>query len=63
MPWRLIEVLGAEVQSMDLTDGELIGVSVTLIHQASEFPGGSNVYLRAWEKIQPQVNIALDVDR
>jgi hypothetical protein len=65
--WRIIEIPvidDAEVSDAprptDLTDGELLGISVLLTHH----PGGQNddfnVYWRARQKIQPQIKIVLE---
>ena len=56
MPWRLIEIPEDEAVRNDLTDSELIGVSIMLA-QYSE-PG--DVYRRAWQKIQAQTDKAID---
>jgi hypothetical protein len=54
--WRLIEVDEKDATDADLTDSELIGVAVCLAHNSE--PG--DVYRRAWQKIQPQVQRAID---
>ena len=52
-----ISVVGVRsAQLLDLTDSELIGVAVCLAHNSE--PG--DVYRRAWQKIQPQVQQAID---
>ena len=55
MAWRLIEVDDAEASETDLSDSELIGISVVLAHNGE--PG--DVYRRAHTKIQPQVEKAI----
>ena len=61
MAWRIIEVSDDEAMETDLTDSELIGVSVLLTHQCGEPRDVRlNVYWRAREKIHPQVEIAID---
>lgn len=59
MAWRLIEVPDNE-QPDDLTNGELIGVSILLAQGMAQPHNDNNVYYRAWEKIQPQVEQALE---
>lgn len=58
MAWRLVEVPDGE-QSNDLTDGELIGISVLLTHECGSPRDDFNVYWRARNKIQPQVEVAM----
>jgi hypothetical protein len=57
--WRIVAVTEA-FEATDLTDGELIGISVLLTHRAGEPHTDRNVYWRARQKIQPQVEQALD---
>lgn len=59
MRWRIVEVPRGEERPDDLTSGELLGISIATAH-AARAPGG--VYERAWNKIQPQVNIAIEDD-
>jgi hypothetical protein len=56
MAWRLIEIEDADATEDDLTDSELIGLSVVLAH-CSEDDG--DVYHRAWTKIRPEVEKAI----
>jgi hypothetical protein len=56
--WRIVEIL-ENPQESDLTDSELIGVSVLLTHRRGEPRDEWNVYWRARQKIQPQVETAL----
>lgn len=57
--WRIVEVAD-KGQPTDLTSSELVGISVLLTHRAGEPHDDMNVYWRARQKIQPQVEIALD---
>lgn len=59
--WRIIEVMD-HVQDTDLTDDELVGVSIILGHYSGEPRDDKNVYWRARQKIQPQVQVALVSD-
>lgn len=60
MAWRIIEVAENEATDADLTDGELIGISVLLTHESGEPRDVKyNVYWRAREKIQPAVEKAM----
>lgn len=56
--WRVIEVTD-DPQDTDLTDSELVGISVLMTHHANEPHDAANVYWRARQKLQPQVQIAL----
>lgn len=58
--WRIVEVAGDTEQ--DLTDSELIGLSILVRHSAREPYDDSNVYWRAWRKIQGAVRTALARD-
>lgn len=55
--WRIVEV--EDGTNADLTDGELIGISVLLTHQNVGPHDDLNVYWRARQKIQPAVETAL----
>jgi len=59
MAWRLVHIEEEDEIDSDLTSGELIGISVVLARFAD---GDGNCYDRAWEKIQPQVNQAIEED-
>ena len=62
MAWRLIEVSEDVAQETDLSDGELLGISILLTHESGEPRDERNVYWRARQKIQPQVTAALERD-
>jgi hypothetical protein len=55
-----VEIPDDEAAGTDLTNGELIGISVLLTHSGE--PDDMNVYWRARQKIQPLVLAALDHD-
>lgn len=58
--WRIVPVPeGAPIEPGDLTHGQLIGISIVLAHSGG--PLGS-VYHETWEKIQPQVEAAIERD-
>jgi hypothetical protein len=58
MAWKIIEVdEGKEVDS-DLTDSELVGISVALSAAASKSANYDNPYKRAWAKLQAAVTRA-----
>jgi len=60
MPWRIIEVPESEALPDDLTNSELVGVSVLLTHNSGEPRDVDlNVYWRAREKIQYAVEKAM----
>jgi len=59
--WQIAKVDDCDATSGDLTDSELIGISVMLTHNSGEPRDDSNVYWRARNKIQPQVEAALGV--
>lgn len=59
--WRIIEIPDEEASETDLSDGELIGISISLRY-LSEEPDDFDVYWRARRKIQPQVEVALARD-
>jgi len=58
MSWKIVHVDDGD-PSATWTDSELVGVSVLLTHRAGEPYDESNVYWRARERMQPQVEIAL----
>lgn len=59
--WRIVEVApGDKRPEEDLTDSELVGISVLLTHQCGEPRTERNVYWRARQKIQYAVEVALD---
>jgi hypothetical protein len=60
MAWRLVKVETADALESDLTNSEMVGVSIILIHHAGEPLDDMNVYYRAWRKIQPMVDEAID---
>lgn len=60
MAWRLVEIPDAESTGEDLSDGELIGVSIALAHHCS--PVERDVYRRAYRKLQPAVNKAIGAE-
>ena len=55
----MIEVT-SDIRESDLTSGELVGISVMLTHNMGEPHSDDNVYFRARQKIQPQVQIAIE---
>ena len=60
MAWRIVEVPEEEATETDLTDSELVGVSILLTHKCGGPRDDMNVYWRARQKMQPQVEIALE---
>lgn len=56
MKWRLVQVEEQDAIESDLDSSELIGISVVLARHSD---GDGNCYDRAWEKIQPQVTLAI----
>ena len=60
MAWKIIEV--DDTIDSDLTDGEFIGISVLLINSCGDPYDENNVYFRAWEKMQDQIQVALGND-
>jgi hypothetical protein len=60
MAWRIIEIPDENARPTDLTNGELIGVSVLLTHHAGEPRNEVNVYWRAREKLQENVERAIE---
>lgn len=58
MKWRLVEVPDAEATEDELDDFELIGMSILMLHNVGEPFDHFNVYWRAWNKIQPAVEVA-----
>jgi hypothetical protein len=60
--WRLVEIPEGEQCETDLTDAELIGVSIILAHNCGAPRDEWNVYWRAWDKLQRDVKIAIDRD-
>lgn len=60
MAWRLIEIDDSEAVETDLTDGELLGVSIMITHNTSpEDRTDRDVYWRARQKIRQHVDKAL----
>lgn len=57
--WRIIPIPDEDAQESDLTSSELIGISIATVGDANSINGHS-VYSRAWVKIQPQVQKAID---
>ncbi len=53
--WRIVPVADGDELAHDLTDSELLGLSIT-VNLADPGP----ISRRAWEKIQPQVAVAID---
>jgi hypothetical protein len=53
--WRIIEVDEGEATDSDLTDSELVGISVALLAVAGRSANGNSVYQRAWVKLQSAV--------
>ena len=60
MAWRITEIPDDEATKDDLTDDELVGVSIILTHNMGEPYTPINVYYRAWEKIQPKGMLAAE---
>jgi hypothetical protein len=60
MKWRIVPIKDDEAMPGDLTSGELVGVSILLTHKCGEPRDEHNVYWRAREKMQPQVEQALN---
>lgn len=60
MAWRLVEIPENETLDSDLTNSELVGVSVMLAHGVRTLEDFECGYGRAYLKIQPQVQKALD---
>lgn len=66
MAWRIVyipdeEAIKGDLEG-DLTNGELIGISVFLTQKMHEPFDDYNVYWRARQKIQPQVEKAFELD-
>lgn len=59
MAWRVIYISDESEQEDDLTDSELLGLSILAAQHAAD---KTDVYYRAWSKIQPQVNQAIDAE-
>jgi hypothetical protein len=57
--WRLVQVADEDAVPTDLTDDELVGISVLLTHHRSP-RGDESVYWRARQKIRDAVAIALE---
>lgn len=60
MKWRIIEVSDEEATDDDLTNGELLALSVAAINVASRT--GYDTYDSAWKKLRQPVKVALDGD-
>lgn len=58
MAWRLVEISAGDELEGDLTDSELVGISIVLTHECWDVKNSSNVYWAAREKIQKQVDKA-----
>lgn len=58
MAWRLIEVSDVCHQENDLTDAELLGLSILVGHSMGQ-PDEDNVYYRAWRKLQDAAETVL----
>lgn len=58
MPWRLVEVPEDNAVESDLTDSELIVVSIIL----AQYSEPDDVYRRAWQKIQAQTDKAISAE-
>jgi hypothetical protein len=58
MAWRIIEVDEGEEADSDLTDSELVGISVALLATAVRSANRDNVYQRVWVKLQSVVTRA-----
>lgn len=54
--WKVVEADPGD--EAGLTDSELAGVSIVLAQTCI----GDDVYYRAWEKIQPQVRLAMEFE-
>jgi hypothetical protein len=55
MAWRIIEVDEGEKVDSDLTDSELVGISVALFAAAVKSANHDNVYQRVRAKLQTVV--------
>lgn len=53
MAWRLVEIPDSEAQAEDLSNEELVGISIMLAQHMGEPLNDMNVYYRAWEKLRP----------
>ena len=51
MRWRLVEIPDDQSVPSDLTDAELIGVSIMMRENCGEPFDDHNVYWRAWSKL------------
>lgn len=60
MAWRLIEIGDDEATPTDLTDSELVGVSILLTQHCEQPRNDLNVYWRACNKLKPQAQAATD---
>ena len=60
MAWRISEIPDSEAKESDIDNSELIGISILLREYSGEpRDPEKNVYWRAYEKIQPQVEAAV----
>lgn len=53
MAWRVIYISDEVAQEDDLTDSELLGLSILAAQNAAD---KCDVYYRAWSKIEPKIN-------
>ena len=61
MAWRIVEIKESEKCELDLSNSELIGISVLLTNWCRKPEAiEAGVYWRAMEKIRTQVNFAFE---
>lgn len=59
--WKLTETYDSFELEVELTDSELIAISIALRHVMDE--SADDVYSQAWRKLQPAVDRAIERDR
>ncbi len=59
MPFRIIYVPKDMALPQDLTNDELLGISIYLAEDFRRFPGSGGVYQDAWHKLQLAAGIAM----
>ncbi len=59
MPFRIIYVPKDIVLPEDLTDSELLGISIYLAEDFRRFPDSGGVYQDAWHKLQFAAELAM----
>ena len=60
MAWRIVEIPDTATNTSDLTNAELVGVSILLNFNCGDPRDESNVYWRAFEKLAPYTEVACE---